>query len=137
MRDTELKQMRNTALYAAYKKGLENSSFASMREAGKVVCRMSAPRYYISAEVASDLVGMIIRKVSLINLNSCNRRQAWQLYDDYVAFLEENPGCRLSRERIMEELVERPAPEFYIEAQRARKILDKENNKRRKQWGSH
>lgn len=134
MKDNELRIMRNKALYDTYKKGLEEGRFASMRDAGRYVCRQPAPRFYISSDVASDIIGKIIRRESLINFNSCYRRRAWRLYDDYCRFLQEHPDCKLSRGRIMEIIVEQPAPEFYIEPQHTRKILQKENKKIRAKW---
>ena len=135
MRDNELRVLRNQALYETYKKGLEEGRFSSMRDAGRYVCRQPAPRFYISSEVASGIIGKILMHRSLINLNSCYRRRAWRLYDDYCQYLEDHPGCKLSRERILEILVDQPAPEFYIEPQHTRKILQKEIKKIRARWG--
>lgn len=131
MKNTELKRARDLALYHAYKIGLSSGSFVTMRDAAKYVCEQPAPRYFIEAEKASILIGRILAGVSLINHNSCTRRMAWQLYNNYKAFLSSHPGCKLSRERIMELLVDEPAPEFYIEPQRARKILYQERTKER------
>lgn len=134
MKNTELKKARDRALYSAFKKGLGEGRFATMRDAAKYVCRQPAPRFFIEAEKASILVGRILANVSLINLNSCSRRMAWQLYRDYRRFLSAHPGCKMSRERIMEILVDNPAPEFYLEPQRTRKILYQERRKERQRW---
>lgn len=134
MKYTELKTARNRALYAAFKKGLSDGSFATMRDAARYVCKQPAPSYYIEAEKASMLVGRILQGVSLINLNSCSRRKAWQLYRNYMKYLEEHPCCKLSRERIMEILVDEQAPEFYLEPQRTRKILYQERRKASRKW---
>ena len=131
MKNTELKKLRNKALYLAYKDGLEKGCFATMREAAKYVCKHPAPRFFIEAEKASVLVGKILSNVSLINLNTCSRRLVWQLYHNYQDYIAKHPGCKLSRERIMEILVDEPAPEFYLEPQRTRKILYTEFKKAR------
>lgn len=134
MKNTDLKKARDKALYAAYKKGLGEGKFATMRDAAKYVCKQPAPRFYIEAEKASILIGRILANVSLINMNSCSRRMAWQLFRSYKAYLAEHPGTKLSRERIMEEIVSEPAPEFYLEPQRTRKILYKERDAVRQKW---
>ena len=134
MKDTELKRQRDRALYSVYVDGLEHGRFASMREAGRYASKHPAPRFFIEAEKASILVGRIMAKVSLINLNSNSRRLVWQLYYRYRQYLSEHPGCKLSRERVLEEIVMEPAPEFYLEPQRARKILQKEIKKVRQRW---
>ena len=134
MRDTELKRQRDKALYSVYVAGLELGHFASMREAGRYASKHPAPRFFIEAEKASILVGRIMAKVSLIDLNSNSRRRVWQLYRRYQQYLLSNPDCKLSRERILEEIVNEPAPEFYLEPQQARKILQREIKRVRQRW---
>lgn len=134
MKNTELKKTRDKALYHEFRKGLSEGKFATMGEAAEYVCKQPAPQFFIEPKKASVLVGRIMADVSLINLNSCSRRRAWELYRRYVRYMDEHPGCKLARERVMEILVEEPAPEFYIEAQRAKKILNKERKQARKKW---
>ena len=135
MKDTGLHRMKAEALYSVYKKGLGIGCFNSMYEAGFWCARQPAPCFYISSKQASLLVGRILGGVSLIDLHASQRRLVWRLYEDYRTFLEENPGTPLSRERIMELLVDRPAPEFYITGDCARRILRKELRKARKRAG--
>jgi hypothetical protein len=134
MKDVELKRLRDQALYVVYKEGLESGSFNSMRAAAEYVCRHPAPRFFVSAESASALVGNILSGVSLIFLHPAHRRMVWRLFRDYQSYLSDNPGCSLPRLHIMEILVERPAPEFYIEPQAARKRLQVIINEKRKAW---
>ena len=47
----------------------------------------------------------------------------WQLWHNYKAYLIAHPDNSLSRERILEILVDEPAPEFYITAAGARRII--------------
>lgn len=118
----------------AFKEGLAGGCFATMRDAAVYVCRHPAPRFFVEPKIASILVGRILAGVSLTNLNNNSRRMAWQLHDNYMAYLAEHPDCRLSRERVMEILVEQPAPEFYLEPQRTRKILYAERKKAHQRW---
>ena len=135
MRDTELKRKKAEALYSVYKRCLEEGHFASMREVARYASKQPAPRFFIEAKIASDLVGRISRKVSLINLNSNSRKQVWQLHGMYQKYLAEHPDCQLSRERIMEILVDEPAPEFYITTEGARRLLYGEIRKVRRRSG--
>ncbi|MBP5388810.1 MAG: hypothetical protein J6Y27_00475 [Bacteroidales bacterium] len=135
MKDTELKRRKAEALYAVYKQGLEEGRFDSLLGAGRWCASHPAPCFFISAKQASILLGRIQSRVSLINLGSAQRRMVWQLYGDYQRYLEEHPGTRLSRERILEILVDRPAPEFFISPEGARKVLRQEINKARKKHG--
>ena len=135
MKDTELKREKARALYAAYRKGLSEGRFTSMRDAGEYLRLQPAPRFYIDSRQASIYVGWILNNTSLINLNSSQRRMIHRLYKDYKKYLSEHPDTPLSRERIMEELVEQPAPEYYMTADAVRKTLRKEIRYIRSQWG--
>ena len=134
MRNKELKKARDKALCAVYRKALAECTFATMREVARYVCKQPAPRFYIEAEKASILIGRILSNVSLINQNNCTRRLSWELFRRYKAYLAAHPDSKLSRERVLELLVDEPAPEFYIEAQCARKIIYKERKRRKQEW---
>ena len=134
MKDTELKRRRDADLYQTYLNGLEAGAFGNMSQAAEYVIRQPAPRFYISSHEANLHIGKILSGVSLINLNSTSRRRAWKIYDDYMEYLVAHPGCSLSRERIIEHIVDEPAPEFYVSWTSARHILKREVNKRRRRW---
>lgn len=135
MRDTELKRRKAEALYSVYKEGLQKGRFASLYDAARVIAREQAPCFYISAKRASLLLGKIKARVSLINLNESQRKMAWQLWFNYRAYIERHPDNSLSRERILEMLVEEPAPEFYISTDGARKLLCEQIRRTRKRLG--
>lgn len=130
-----MKRKKAEALYAVYRRGLDENRFDSMFGAGKWCARQPAPSFFISAKRASLLVGRILSNVSLIDLNASQRRMVWRLHDDYKKYLAEHPGTTLSRERIMEILVDRPAPEFYLSTDGARKMLAMEIKRRRRLRG--
>lgn len=133
-----MKKERDQALYKSFRKALSEFSPATLREREVVryVCKQPAPRFYIESERAVELVGRILAGVSLIDLNNCSRRMTWELYRRYKAYCKEHPDCKLSRNRIMQDIVEEPAPEFYIETQRARKIIYKERKRRLHKWST-
>lgn len=135
MRDTELKREKAEALYSVYKKGLQDGRFKSLFDAARAVSCSPAPRYYISAKRASLLIGRIEAHTSLINIHRSQRRQAWHLWFRYKAYLTEHPANNLSRERIMEILIDDPAPEFFLNTEGARKILQAEIKRTRRKLG--
>ena len=136
MRDTELKRKKAESVYSVYKQGLEEGRFTSFNDAGRIVSRSPAPCFFISAKRASILIGRIQGHVSLIDLHASQRRMVWQLWHNYKAYLIAHPDNSLSRERILERLVDEPAPEFYITAAGARRIIWEEIKrvKRRMGW---
>lgn len=135
MRDTELKRKKAEALYSVYKQGLQAGRFASLYDAGRMISREPAPCFYISPKRASLLLGRIKKHISLINLNESQRRMAWQLWFNYQDYIAAHPDNTISRERILELLVDEPAPEFYISTDGARRLLNAERHRARKRTG--
>lgn len=135
MKDTELKRRKAGALYTVYKQGLQEGRFDSLFGAGRYCAHQPAPCFFVSPKQASLLVGRIKSYTSLINLHSSQRRMAWRLYYDYVRYREENANDTLSRERVMEILVDQPAPEFYITGDAARRMLRGEIMRTRRAMG--
>lgn len=134
MNDMTLKRKRDEAIYACYKEGLEAGAFNSWRDAGGWVRDHPAPSYFVSGRLASRLVGMILSRTSLMNLNDSSRELAWHLYDRYIIFIQTHPNHGLSRERIMEDIVMEPAPHFFLSAESIRKIIKAENDKVASKW---
>jgi hypothetical protein len=123
MKDTALKRKKAEALYSVYKQGLEEGRLTSMRDAGRYISTQPAPCFFVSAERASSLVGRVIAGKLPFDCNESQQRMISRLYDDYMKYLGEHPGNTLSRVRIMEILVDQPAPEFYMTPDAIRRIL--------------
>ncbi len=134
MKEKELQQERNRDLYETYIAGLEKGLFPKAGDAAEYLSKCPAPRFYIEPRKAVILIGMIESSVSLIAFNSASRRRAWEHYDRYRAYRKEHPGTKLHKVRILEEIVDEPAPEFYITKGSARKIIRKEIIKRKRAW---
>lgn len=132
MRDVELKARRDRDLYRAYCQGLRKCKFATLRDAADYARKQPAPQFYISAREAMQHIGRINRGYSLEHLNPLARKRILFIYDLYMAYRREHPEDT-PREAI-EYVVEQPAPEFYIGAEMARKILLRERQKVRAKW---
>ena len=135
MKDSTLKRRKRQALYALYKKGLEEGKFTSMRDAGRYLCRQPAPCFYISPERASILVGRLIAGNPIDDLHKTQQRMVHKLFMMYKDFLCEHPDTTLSRVSIMNILVDGPAPEFYMTAGAIRKTLREEIRETKKKYG--
>lgn len=131
MKNTELKEMRDEALYEVYVKCLSTGSFSSQSELAEHASKQPAPQFFIESHTISLIFGMIESRLSLIGLNSMSRKRAWDLYDNYQQWKKDNPDSKLSRERICEILVDEKAPEFYMESETARKIIQRMCKKKR------
>ena len=134
MRDTGLIRAKEDAIYEVYKRGLVEGKFRSFRDAGDWVCKQPAPKFFIDSRTASLLIGKVLAGQSIHNMHSSSRRLVRQLHRNYVQFMEDNPGCTLSRDRVMELLVDEPAPEFYLTGDATRRILRKAIKRVRERW---
>lgn len=123
MKPSDLKRKKALALYDVYRRGLEEGRFSSMRNAGEWVASQPAPSFFIPAEKASLYMGMLQNGVPLPALSPTQRKLIGDLYERFTAWLASHPGSGMSRERIMEEIVESPAPEFYMTGEAVRKVL--------------
>ena len=135
MRDKQLKQRKRLDLYSLYKKGLQEGRFSSVLDAARYLCRHPAPCFYISPEQATLLIGRILDGRGIGNLSASQRRMVLQLFVDYKNYLSQHPETKSSRVRILNELVDNPAPEFYMTEEAVRKIIREENLKARRKAG--
>lgn len=135
MKDSTLRSKRRQDLYALYKKGLEEGRFTSMRDAGRYLCRQPAPCFYINPEKASNLVSRMIAGKSIEEFHKTQQRRIRRLYEDYKKYLSDNPGTKMTRVNIMNILIDRPAPEFYMTPGSIRKVLREEVRVAKKKYG--
>lgn len=132
MRGSEIKSMRDDALYNTYRECLETCDFESLDDIAEHVATCPAPRFYIDGKALSNIIWMIENNMSLINFHELSRRRAWYLYNEYKRWIEANPNCGMGRVGICELLVNMPAPEYYIKGGTARKIIQRKCAERRK-----
>lgn len=130
MKNTDLKRLRDEAIYAVYLQGLSSGAFTSTGEALRYIMRQEAPQFFIEGRAISSYIGMVKNRFSLVNLNSASRRRVWCLYDRYQEWRKEHPDSKLSRERVCEILVEEPAPEFFLKDNAIRHIIYKQSKLR-------
>lgn len=135
MKDTRLWQRKREALYALYVKGLDEGRFSSMRNAGIYLSKHPAPCFFISPERASLLVGRVLSGKPIDDLHVSQQRMVRRLCSDYKEYLSAHPGTKMSRVSIMNILVDRPAPEFYMTGGAVRRALRDEIRKARRKMG--
>lgn len=135
MRDTRLKQLKRKGLYSLYKQGLLEGRFTSLRKASEWLSTQPAPCFYISPEQAYKGIGWIKANRSLVHFNASQRRLLRRLWNDYKEYLESHPDNKRSCIDIMDELVQRPAPEFYMEPAAIRRMLAEEIEETKSQMG--
>lgn len=125
MKDTELRQERDRSVYETYLRGLREQNFASMHEVADWVRSQPAPKFFLSPKSLVNYLGAI-KNGKELRLHQSTRDKVDKLKEMYDAFLADNPGCKLSRERICEILVDEPAPRYYLGHNYTLMILQKE-----------
>lgn len=133
MKDTELRQEKDRELYSLYLKGLREQHFSNMHEAADWVRSQPASKFYISSKALVNYIGAMKHGSVPPKMFSWNEKKIKILYQMYLDFIEKNPGCNLSRERICEILVEEPAPMFFICHDSCMKAILRERTRRMKE----
>lgn len=128
MRSTELKKQRDRDFYEVYIRGIEEHHFLRSDDALDYARLQPAPRYYISARAATLLLYKIESGQDLGNINEQSYRRFMQLYSDYLDYRAAFPDDTRSREQIMELLIQRPAPDFFIGKPMAKLIVLRERH---------
>ena len=136
MRCTYLKRQRDSAIYDCYKRGLEEGRFTSLFSAARYIMKQPAPRFFIEGRTASLLVGRLLSGKPIGNVHESTRRIAEKLKGDYLEYLKDNPGNKMPMRWVLEILVERPAPEFFLGWRSIMYILEREIKKARAKWDS-
>lgn len=129
MKDFELLQMRNAALYDAYCEGIDQNYFENTSQAIDYARTRPAPQFFITARNASLAIGKIAAGRDL-GCNENNKKKYHELYRRYLRYLTTHPRCTMSREHICEILVDEPAPEYYLGQEMAEKIIRKERERK-------
>ena len=132
MKDTELRQEKDRELYSVYLRGLREQHFTNMHEAVDWVRSQPASKFYISSKALVNYIGAMKNGKVPPKMLSFNERKMKILYQMYLEFMENNPGCKLSREKICEILVDEPAPLFFICHDSCMKAIVRERTRRMK-----
>ena len=96
--------------------------------------KQPAPRYYIEGKTVSLLIGRLISGKPIRKTHPSTLRMAERLKDDYLEYLREHPDNTMPRSWVMDILVERPAPEFFLGWRSIMYILEREIRKVRSKW---
>lgn len=131
-KDNSLQQKRDSDLYDVYVKGLNSIHFSSMIEAVNWARTQPAPSFYLSPKALVNYIRTLRNGSTPSNMFSWNKKKIDVLYRMYLEFMEMHPDNTLSTEMICEELVDSPAPRFFIGEDCAMKAIRKERYKHRR-----
>lgn len=118
---------RNAALLEAYREQVKAARFVKLNEIGARIVSSPAPRFWVSEERAAAVVSAIMRgKPVLKSMRPTKREMFGEIYRRVVALKKQHPEWHLCE--LVHEVVNSPAPKFYMEVSSALERLFKIRN---------
>lgn len=115
---------RNRALLDAFRRHTAESPFVSLDDIGRKVVDSPCPRFWVSEERAAAVVSLIMRgKPVLDTMRPSKREMFLEIHRRVIALKADNPHWNLKR--LVFEVVNSPAPKFYMEPSSALERLFK------------
>lgn len=118
---------RNTALLKAYHDYIASVKVIRLSEAGKKIVNSPAPRFWVSEERAAAVVSAIMRGKPVLNSMRPSKREMFQEIHRRVLLLKSQRPQRCLSDLVYE-VVNSPAPKFYMEPSSALERLFKIRN---------
>lgn len=123
---------RNMDLHEAYKRVIDNSSFIVLEDVLTKTVNSPAKRFYISSD---RVYGVLVRwdiRGETTKLISEERQEMYEEIYRRVKLLRENKKDTVLA-HLIEEVIEQPAPKFYIKPESAKIILCRHKQTLKKQ----
>ena len=115
MRDTMLRQQRDSALFESYQMALNTHTFATQKEAVLYVLAHPAPQWFVSSEFCASVLSRWLRgKEAHYKMSKTKTRKFRALLEAYKEARQDPAYSELPLIKICEMLVERPAPEWFL-----------------------
>lgn len=94
----------------------------SQREIIEEAAKSSAPRFFTSYESARRLISLMARKKRLPIINKNRMEMYKEIYRRFINMSKENMS-RYGRYRILDNIIDSPAPSFYMDSDTFQGIL--------------
>lgn len=120
-------QERNDALLKAYREQVGTTRFVRLNEIGEKIVNSPSPRFWVSEERAAAVVSAIMRGKPVLKMMRPTKRAMFEeIHRRVVALKKKHPDWHLCQ--LVFEVVNSPAPKFYMEASSALERLFKIRN---------
>lgn len=120
-------RQRNDALLKAYRRQISESSYVRLCDIGQKIVDSPSPRFWVSEERAAAVVSAIMRGKNVLDTMRPSKREMFEeIHKRVVALKELHPNRHLCD--IVQEVINSPAPKFYMEASSALERLFKIRN---------
>ena len=122
-----VRQMRKDdvtrAFFAAMKEVRKTNPLATQNDIIEQAVHSSAPRFYVTFENARRYISLMLRKKSIPIVNKNKLEMYNEIYRRYLKRLHESREH--TRFLILENIIEEPAPSFYIDEETFKGIVYK------------
>lgn len=122
VRDIRKKDVLNS-FFESIKEVRKTKPFATQEDIIRHAARSKAPRFYVTFENARRFVSLLMRKKKLPLTNSNKLDMYKEIYRRYIKRVKES-GIRY-KYVILEQIIEEPAPSFYLNEETFRGIVYK------------
>lgn len=120
-------QERNDALLKAYREQVGTTRFVRLNEIGEKIVNSPSPRFWVSEERAAAVVSAIMRGKPVLKMMRPTKRAMFEeIHRRVVALKKKHPDWHLCQ--LVFEVVNSPAPKFYMESSSALERLFKIRN---------
>lgn len=118
---------RNAALLHAYRQHVASANVIRLNEIGVRIVNSPSPRFWVSEERAAAVVSAIMRGRPILDTMRPTKREMFEeIHRRVLALKELHPDWRLCE--LVYEVVNSPAPKFYMEPSSALERLFKIRN---------
>lgn len=118
---------RNAALLKAYREQVDAAEFVRLNEIGKRIVNSPSPRFWVSEERAAAVISAIMRgKPILATMRPTKREMFEEIHKRVLDLKRLHPDWCLCE--LIHEVVNSPAPKFYMEVSSALERLFKIRN---------
>lgn len=122
--EKELKRHRDNSILTAYfdivKRMRASAAYVSTEQAVSELMKRQAPRFFTTFENARRIVSLMARGHGLVLTNDNKRDMYTEIYRRYVLMREQTGATGY---RVLEQVLEQPAPSYYVDAATMRSIV--------------
>ncbi|MBO7193296.1 MAG: hypothetical protein J6V47_03330 [Bacteroidaceae bacterium] len=111
------------SFFESLKEVRKTKPYATQEEIIRHAVKSKAPRFYVTFENARRFVSLLSRKKKLPLINSNKLEMYKEIYHRYIKKVKDS--SKRYKYIILEQIIEEPAPSFYLDEQTFRGILYK------------
>lgn len=120
-------RQRNDALLQAWRRHVAQADSVRLRDIGEKIVNSPSPRFWVSEERAAAVVSAMMRgKPVLQSMRPSKREMFIEIHRRVIELKKKNPSWSLGR--LVFDVVNSPAPKFYMEPSSALERLFKIRN---------